>query len=267
MVNNSRFAPEVDHERINMSGHSKWSTIKRQKGVADIKRGQTFTKIANAITIATKLGGSGDPNANPRLRMTLETAKTVNMPNENIKRAIERGLGKGKEALEEVTYEGFGPGQVAFIVEGVTDNRLRTNQEIRAIFERNGGALAGQGAVSYMFEKKGEIRVQNSESKDKDEVMLELIDMGAEDVEDYEEEGVQKFLVYTEATRVAEVGTKITQNGYIIENQELVMRPNTTQAINDKELAQKVIAFAEKLEENDDVQKVYANFDIPEGLL
>jgi len=120
-----------------MSGHSKWSTIKRQKGVADIKRGQTFTKIANAITIAVKLGGSGDPNSNPRLRMALETAKGVNMPKENVQRAIDRGLGTDKEALEEVLYEGFGPGQVAFIVEGVTDNRLRTNHEIKSIFERN----------------------------------------------------------------------------------------------------------------------------------
>jgi YebC/PmpR family DNA-binding regulatory protein len=250
-----------------MSGHSKWSTIKRQKGVTDIKRGQTFTKIANAITIAVKLGGSGDPNSNPRLRMTLEGAKTVNMPNDNIKRAIERGLGKGKEALEEVTYEGFGPGQVAFIVEGVTDNRLRTNQEVRSIFERNGGAMAGQGAVSYMFEKKGEIRVKSPESRNKDEAMLELIDMGADDVEDYEEEGIQKFLVYTDGSELNTMGTKITQAGYQLESQDLIMKPTTTQTITDRELAEKVIAFAEKLEDNDDIQKVYSNFDIDDQMM
>src|SRR3989338_1489295 len=134
-----------------MSGHSKWSTIKRAKGAADIKRGQTFTKIANAITIAVKSNGSGDPESNHRLRMVMDEAKSVNMPKDNIQRAIDRGLGKGEgQSLEEVLYEGFGPGKVAFIVEGVTDNKLRTMQEVKNIFDRNGGALVGPGAVSYM---------------------------------------------------------------------------------------------------------------------
>ena len=253
----------------NMSGHSKWSTIKRQKGVADIKRGQTFTKIANAITIAVKLGSSGDPNSNPRLRMSLETAKSVNMPNENIKRAIERGLGQGKEALEEVLYEGFGPGHVAFIVEGVTDNKLRTNQEIRSIFERNGGHLVGQGAVSYMFEKKGEIKVVSHQSSavSKDDEILELIDLGAEDVEEYEEGNIQRYLVYVGSSELNTMGTKITQAGYEIESQDLVMKSTTTQPVTDPDLAKKVVDFASKLEEQNDVQKVYANFDIPEELL
>ncbi len=249
-----------------MSGHSKWSTIKRQKGVADIKRGQTFTKLAKAITIAVKLGGSGEPNANPRLRMAYDTARAANMPKDNIDRAIERGLGAGKEALEEVVYEGFGPGQVAFIVEGVTDNKLRTNQEIRSIFERNGGHLAGVGAVSYMFEKKGEVRVRGR-GRDKDEEMLELIDLDAEDVEDFEEEGVQKYLVYTNSSELNTIGNNITQAGFEVETKELVMKPNTMQTINNKELAERVINFAEKLEDNEDVQKVYSNLDIPEGLL
>ncbi len=250
-----------------MSGHSKWSTIKRQKGVADIKRGQTFTKLANAITIAVKLGGSGDPNANPRLRLALEQAKTVNMPKDNIDRAIQRGLGVGKEALEEVVYEGFGPGRVAFIVEGVTDNRLRTNQEIKNIFDRSGGSLGGSGSVGYMFDKKGEIRVKSLESRVKDEVMLELIDLGAEDVEDYEEDGVQKYLVYTLPTELNNISHSISDKGYEVESADLVMKPNITQAVTEKELAEKVIAFAEKLEDNDDIQKVFANFDIPEELL
>src|SRR3989344_5581753 len=160
-----------------MSGHSKWSTIKRQKGVADIKRGQTFTKLANAITIAVKMGGSGDPESNPRLRVEIEEAKSVNMPKENVSRAIDRGLGKlPGQTLEEVVYEGFGPGRAAFIVEGVTDNKLRTLQEIKNIFERSGGSLAGQGAVSYMFERKGELKVIGKRGN-KDEEMLELIDL------------------------------------------------------------------------------------------
>ncbi len=259
-----------------MSGHSKWSTIKRQKGVADIKRGQTFTKLAGAIAIAVKLGGSGDPNSNPRLRMAIDTARAVNMPKDNIDRAIARGLGADKEALEEVVYEGFGPGRVAFIVEGVTDNRLRTNQEIKTIVDRNGGNLVGVGAVSYMFEKVGEVRVRGR-GRGKDEEMLELIDLGAKDVEDYTEENIsdsvktssdkQKYLVYTEGSELNTMGNKITQAGYEVESQELIMKPHTTQIINNKELAEKVIKFAEKLEECDDVQKVFSNFDIPEELI
>ncbi len=251
-----------------MSGHSKWSTIKRQKGAADIKRGQTFTKIAGAIAIAVKQGGSGDPNSNPRLRMVIDGARAVNMPKENIERAIERGLGAGKEALEEVIYEGFGPGQVAFIVEGVTDNRLRTNQEIKSIFEKNGGHLAGQGAVAYMFEKKGEIKVKSAKGKvQSEEEELGLIDLGAEDIEAFEEEGLQKYLVYTGSSELNTMGNKITQVGFEIESQDLVMKPTTTQTITDPELARRVLEFADKLGEQDDVHKVFANFDIPDELI
>src|SRR3989338_257110 len=165
-----------------MSGHSKWSTIKRAKGAADIKRGLTFTKVANAITIAVKQGGSGDPDSNPRLRMVMEEAKAVNMPRDNVQRAIDRGLGKlPGQSVEEVLYEGFGPSKVAFLVEGVTDNKLRTLQEVKNLFERNGGSLAGQGSVAYMFERKGELKVIGKRGN-KDEEMLELIDLGAGDI-------------------------------------------------------------------------------------
>src|SRR5947208_2153580 len=141
-----------------MSGHSKWSTIKRAKGVADIKRGQTFTKVAMAIAVAAKAGGSGNPDDNPRLRQVLEEAKTVNMPKENVQRAIDRGLGKlPGQTIEEIVYEGYGPGKVAFLIEVATDNKLRTLQEMKNIFDRSGGSLAGQGSVSYMFDNKGEI--------------------------------------------------------------------------------------------------------------
>ena len=253
-----------------MSGHSKWSTIKRQKGAADIKRGQTFTKLANAITIAVKMGGSGDPEFNPRLRVAMEGAKAVNMPKDNVQRAIDRGLGKlPGQTLEEVTYEAFGPGKVAFLVEGVTDNKLRTLQEVKNFFERNGGSLAGQGSVAYMFERGGGIKVrsQMSKVKSKEDEMLELIDLGAEDVEDYLDDNMQKYLVYTQSPELNTMGNKITRAGFGVESQELVYKPNIFVAIHDSETAKKVLEFTEKLEELDDVQKVFANFDIPEELI
>lgn len=243
-----------------MSGHSHWSTIQRQKGVADAKRGQAFTKVANKITLAAKLGGSGNSDDNPRLRMVLEEAKTVNMPKENIARAIDRGLGKlPGQTIEEVLYEGFGPGHVAFIIEGATDNKLRTLAEIKNLFERSGGSLAGTGAVSYMFEKKGEIKVKGK-GGEKNSEMLELIDLGAEDVEDFLEENIQGYLVYTNGTNLSKVSTKITQAGYGVEKAEMILKPTMLTEINDKEMLNKVLEFERALEERDDVQKVYDNF-------
>ena len=246
-----------------MSGHSKWSTIKRQKGTADIKRGQAFTKLANVITIAVKAGGSGDPGANPRLRMAIEEARSLNMPKENIQRAIDRGLGLGKEGFEEVIYEGFGPSKVAFYLEGITDNKLRTLQEVKNLFERSGGSLAGAGSVAYMFEKKGEIKIKSQrvkESKSQEEDMLTLIDLGAKDIEEIE----QGYLVYVQSPELNTMSTKITQAGFEVESAEIVMKPNILQKIDDPNLAKKVIEFIEKLEDNPDIQKVYTNFDISE---
>lgn len=246
-----------------MSGHSKWSTIKRQKGAADIKRGQTFTKIANAITIAVKMGGSGDPDSNPRLRVAMEGAKEVNMPKENVQRAIDRGLGKlPGQTLEEVVYEGFGPGKVAFLIEAVTDNKLRTLQEIKNLFERNGGSLAGQGSVAYMFKRIGEIRVKGKGGSSEEE-MLELIDLGAEDVESFDsaqDNNMQEYLVYVQSPELNTMGTKITQAGYRVVSQEVIMKPTSLVNISDPETAKKVLDFVGKLEELDDVQKVYDNF-------
>lgn len=243
-----------------MSGHSKWSTIKRQKGTADIKRGLTFTKVANAITIATKMGGSGDPDSNPRLRAVLEEAKAVNMPKENVQRAIDRGLGKlPGQSLEEVIFEGFGPAKVAFIIEGVTDNKLRTLQEVKNIFERAGGSLAGQGSVSYMFERIGEVRVRGKGGSEEEEI-LELIDLGAEDIESFEEDGIRKYLVYNEGANITDVSNKIAQIGYEVELAEMVLKPTTLVEVKDKIAAQKVLDFAQTLEEHDDIQKVYDNF-------
>lgn len=250
-----------------MSGHSKWSTIKRQKGVADMRRGQTFTKIANAIAIAARAGGSGDPTLNPRLRVALDGARKVNMPKENIQRAIDRGLGKlPGQVIEEISYEGFGPGRVAFYIEGVTDNRLRTNQEIKNLFERAGGSLGGAGSTAYMFDKKGEIKVESKGKNTEDEI-LELIDFGAEDVDDYRQGDKQMYLVYTESPELNTMSTKLTQAGYRVESAEMVFKPNILVDIHDTEVAKKVMDFAEKLEGLDDVQKVYANFDIPQELV
>lgn len=252
-----------------MSGHSKWSTIKRQKGAADIKRGQTFTKVANAITIAAKSGG-GDPESNPRLRVAIEAARAVNMPKENTQRAIDRGLGKlPGQVLEEVVYEGFGPAKVAFLVEGVTDNRLRTNQEVKNLFERSGGSLSGQGSTLYMFERTGEIKIK-SKGQDKEEEMLELIDLGAEDVEEFTENppaSGQGYLVYTESSRLNTMSNKIIQTGFEVESKEIVFKPNVGVDINDIETAQKLISMAEKLEGHDDLQKVYTNFNISEDIV
>ncbi len=243
-----------------MSGHSKWSTIKRAKGATDVKRGLTFTKIANVVTIAVRLGGSGDPDANPRLRMAIDEARSVNMPKENIQRAIDRGLGKGEgNALEEVLYEGFGPHKVALMVEGVTDNKMRTTAAVKNIFDKGGGSMAGQGAVSYMFERCGEIKV-NTKGGNKDDEMLEFIDLGAKDVEDYIDENMQRYLVYTESPELNTMGNKLTQAGYGVEKAELIYKPNILVEIKDKENAEQVINFIDRLEELDDVQKVYDNF-------
>ncbi len=250
-----------------MSGHSKWSTIKRAKGAADIKRGMTFTKLANAITIAAKTGGSGDPNFNPRLRMALEQAKTVNLPKDNIQRAIDRGLGKlPGQILEEINYEGFGPGKVAFILEAVTDNKLRTLQVIKNLFERSGGALASTGSALYMFDRVGEIKTIGKGDRRDDEI-LELIDLGAEDVEDFQEDGVQKYVVSVGPSILSDVTGKLKDAGFTVEQSQLIFKPNITVEIKDKQTAQKILEFSEKLESNDDIQQVFSNFDIDESLI
>ena len=250
-----------------MSGHSKWSTIKRAKGAADAKRGVTFTKLGNAITIAAKLGNSGDIDSNPRLRMAVEEARSVSMPKENIQRAIDRGMGNlPGQTLEEMTYEGFGPGKAAFFVEAVTDNKLRTLAEMKNLFDRSGGALGATGSTAYMFKKMGEIKVLGKGGTSEDEI-LEIIDGGAEDVEELIEEGNKKYLVYTDPTSFSQVLDYLKSQNFEIEFSEIIMKPTMFTEITDKDKAEKALAFAERLENHDDVQKVHANFDIPEGLL
>ena len=250
-----------------MSGHSKWSTIKRAKGAADAKRGLTFTKVGNAITIAARLGSSGDPESNPRLRMALEEARSVNMPKENIQRAIDRGLGNlPGQTIEEVIYEGFGPGKTAFLIEAITDNKLRTLQEMKNLFDRNGGVLGGSGSVAYMFKKVGEIKVISKGGNTEDEI-LEIIDSGAEDVEELNEEGKLKYLVYADPTTYSEISSYIKGHGFTIESEQVIMKPTILAEIKDKETVEKILNFAGKLEDHDNIQKVYANFDIPDEIV
>ena len=243
-----------------MSGHSKWSTIKRQKQSRDLERGKLFSKLAKAISIAAKTGGSHDTDANPKLRVAVETAKIANMPKDNIERAIQRGADAG-ENLEEITYEGFGPGGVAVIVEVATNNRNRTGQEIKNFFERGGGRLAGPNSVSFNFDSKG-LLVLKKESGSEDQ-MLKLIDAG---VEDLEETG-DAIEVYVSPDKLSLMRDKISQLGFAILSYEFVLKPKNLHLINESSVAKQILTFLEELENHDDVQKVSVNLDIPQVVL
>ncbi len=237
-----------------MSGHSKWSTIKRQKEATDIAKGKIFSKLSKAISIAVKTGGSDDPAMNSKLRVAIDQAKASNMPKANIERAISKA--SEHKDLEEVTYEGFGPDGVAVIVEAATDNRNRTSQAIKSIFDRGGGSMAGPGAVKFNFETKGYLAVEKN--GDTDEQMLALIDAGAQDVE--EDDSILE--VYVDASHLHDVKTKIEDLGFIVKEFELIQKPKVLQKIDNKEKGEKVINLLEKLSDHDDVQKVFANADI-----
>ena len=244
-----------------MSGHSKWSQIKRQKGAADVKRGVVFTKMTREIMLAAREGGP-DPDANFRLRLAIDRARAVNMPHANIDRAIERATGGADGAqLESVVYEGYGPGGVSVMVEAATDNRNRTVSEIRATFVRGGGKLGESGSVQWLFEQKGIIEIDAS-GRSNDEVQLVAIDAGAEDVE---VDG-SLITVYTTTSAFEKVKKAIEAAAIPISSAEISMRPNNTVRV-DGEHAQKVLRLVEALEDLDDVQKVHANFDIPDEVL
>lgn len=237
-----------------MSGHSKWATIKRQKGANDAKRGALFTKLSKAISIAVQQGGGiGDPNQNFRLRLAVEAARAGNMPKENIERAIERAVGKNGEAIEEALYEGFAPGGVGIIVEAATDNKNRTTSEVANIFNKNGGNMGQPGSVSYQFKQMGQIIVDKN-GKSLDDIFLEAADAGAEDVEDAE---IEAF-VYTNPGDLAKVRDSLTQKGIVVKEMELIYKPTVTMAVDDG-TADKIMNLLEKLEELDDVQKTYTN--------
>lgn len=241
-----------------MSGHSKWSTIKRQKGAKDAARGAVFTKLGNAIAIAAR--GGGDPETNFSLRLAIDKAKAANMPLSNIQRSIDRGSGKlGGEQIQEVMYEGYGPGGVAILVECATDNINRTLPEVRLAFSKHGGNLAEKGSVAFQFERKGMVRV----SSNGDELVLQAIDAGAQDVQD---EGYES-VIYTDLKELAQVRDNLQNAGVEVTEADLTYVPKNTVEVTDKETAGKIIRLMEALEELDDVTTTYTNFDIPEDLL
>lgn len=240
-----------------MSGHSKWSTIKRQKGVKDAARGAVFTKLGNAIALAARTGT--DPDTNFSLRLAIDKAKSANMPMANIQRAIDRVSDKSAAQVQEYIYEGYGPGGVAILVECATDNINRTYPEVRLAFSKHGGNIAEKGAVAFQFDHKGMIRVKGGG----DDVLLAALDAGAEDVQEEGEESV----VYTDAKQLAKVRSGLQETGLEVLEAELTYVPNNTIVINDAATAGKIMRLMDALEDHDDVTATHVNFDIPEELL
>jgi YebC/PmpR family DNA-binding regulatory protein len=242
-----------------MSGHSKWHSIKHKKGAIDAKRGRAFTKLIKEITIAARIGG-GDPEGNPRLRKAISDAKAVNMPADNVKRAIMKGTGELEGGtIEEVMYEGYGPGGVALIVETVTDNRNRTVSEIRHVFSKNGGNMGEAGSVAWMFHKKGYIIVENTKA-DEDTLMSLALDAGADD---FRTDG-SNYEIFTAPNDMDAVLEALKAKGIEPLSAEISMIPQNTVKVEGKN-AQQVLKLMEALDEHDDVQHVYANFDMEES--
>jgi YebC/PmpR family DNA-binding regulatory protein len=246
-----------------VSGHSKWSTIKHKKGAADAKRGKLFSKLSRAIMVAAKEGG-GDPASNLALQNAIEKARSYSMPKDNIERAIAKGAGEGTDgaSFETVVYEGYGPEGVAVIVEALTDNRNRTASEVRHLFTKHGGNLGATGAVAWQFERRGVVLV-DADGVDEDELVLAAADAGADDVS---LDGTT-FVVSSAPEELTGVRQALEAAGYALESVGLQMVPKTTVAIAEESTAKQVVRLVEGLEENDDVQDVYANFDIPEHVL
>jgi len=247
-----------------LSGHSKWSTIKRKKGAADAKRSNEFAKLLRAVEVAAREGGSGDVKANMTLASAVDKARAGSVPNDNIERAIKRGTGEleGGARYEEVTYEGYGPGGVALFVETLTDNRNRTSQDVRHAFTRNGGNLGESGSTAWMFGRKGSIQIEKDAAPD-DEALLETaLEAGAEDLSDAE----STWEITTDPGAFASVRDAIEAAGIPMLSAELTMLPQNTVPVEGGQ-AKQVLTLLESLEELDDVQSVYANFDIPEAVM
>lgn len=240
-----------------MSGHSKWSTIKREKGAKDAARGAVFTKLGNMIAVAAR--GGADPEVNFALRLAIDKAKAANMPMVNIQRAIDRVTDKSAAQLQEVLYEGYGPGGTAILVECATDNLNRTYPEVRLAFSKHGGSIAEKGAVAFQYERKGMIRVKGGG----DDVLMQALEAGAEDVQDEGEESI----VYTDSKELAKVRDALNAAGIQILEAELTYVPNATIEISDKETAGKILRLMDALDDIDDVTATHVNFDIPEELL
>lgn len=245
-----------------MAGHSKWAKVKRYKAVTDAKRGKIFSKLAKELTVAAKLGG-GDAGFNPRLRTILLKAKAVNMPADNIERAIKRGTGELPGlTYEEVTYEGYAPGGVAVLVDSLTDNKNRTAAEIRAIFTRHGGHMAGANAVKHLFHRKGQILVSKEEISEDDLLALAL-EAGAEDMISHGE----TYEILTDPHQFEAVHKALEAKGIKPQSAEVTFLPSTPVPVADEKTARAVLALIEALEDNDDVQNVYSNEDIAEEIL
>ena len=245
-----------------MSGHSKWSTIKRKKGAADAKRGALFGKLSKAITVAAREGG-GDAEMNPALGLAVHKAKAGNMPNDNIQRAIDKGTGAGSDAdtYERITYEGYAPGGVAVLVDVLTDNRNRAASDVRYIFSKNGGKLGTSGSVAYLFERKGVI-LAPKDSADEDELMEAALEAGAEDVEEQEND----YRIVSAPEDFSTVRDALENAGIPYENAEITMEAQNSIDL-DAGTARQTLRLIDSLEENDDVQEVYANFDISDEVM
>lgn len=241
-----------------MSGHSKWATIKRQKGANDAKRGALFTKLGNQIAIAARAGT--DPATNSALAMAVEKAKASNMPNDNIQRSIARAADKSATQLEEIMYEGYGPGGVAILVEVATDNKNRTYPDVRVAFTKNGGNMAEPGSVAFNFVRKGMIRVKGTG----DEIQLQAIEAGADDV--YEESETGETVIYTAPNDLAKVREALKSTGLEIVEAELTYVPNNNIEIDNRETARKIVNLMDALEDLDDVVSTHTNFDIADGV-
>ena len=245
-----------------MSGHSKWSSIKHKKGAADAKRGKLFSKLSRAIIVAAREGGP-DPAANLALQNAVEKARSYSMPKDNIERAIAKGAGTGDDAsaYETIVYEGYAAGGVAVLVEALTDNRNRTASEVRHIFAKNDGNLGTSGAVAWLFERRGVALVPGE--LDEDDVLLAAADGGADDIG---RDG-SSWQVLSAAEDLRRVREALEEAGISVESAEITMVPKTTVEVGDESTAKKIVRLMDALEDNDDVQDVYANFDIPEGVL
>ncbi|MCR6546812.1 YebC/PmpR family DNA-binding transcriptional regulator [Dehalobacterium formicoaceticum] len=245
-----------------MSGHSKWANIKHKKARQDEAKGAIFTKVSKEIMVAVKQGGP-DPEGNFRLKLCIQKAKANNMPNDNINRAIQKASGgTDGDNFEEIFYEGYGPGGVAILLAILTDNRNRTASEIRHTFSKNGGNLGETGCVAWMFDRKGRLTV-NLENQDEDELMMLVLEAGAEDFK--AEEGIGEII--TEPDSLEEVRNFLVEKGVTIEEEEVTMIPQNTIMVDDLDQVKKLMKMVESLEDHDDVQNVYGNFDIPDEIL
>lgn len=253
-----------------MSGHSKWSKIKRAKGAQDAKRGKIFTKLLKEIAIAVREGGASDPEMNPRLRTAIQNAKGANMPKENIDRAIKKAAGEGAETYTETTYEGYAPGGVAIFVEATTDNLNRTVASVRSLFNKGGGNLGTNGSLSFLFSRKGLFLIdgQSLTSFDMDELEMELIDGGAEEVERLpeDENGVSDIEVTTDFEDFGSMQAKLEELGIEPKNSSTPRVPTTTESLP-VDSAKKVLNLVEKMEDDDDIQNVYHNLEISDELM